>query len=199
MSEDFRNILEEKLQVSIYLNPQEQAEFDQIILKYLQNRSSLSYFAQNLDELINFFNTLGYDTKSVIEVIKKWPAIIHADKNHLFYKYLIMGKVVNENRESIRDDALLNHAKDFMISTNLLYARVKYLIDNPQVLRDNIINRRKVITTTNKEFVISYNIDKNSLLENYPFNREALEEVLLWEENQKICQNLYETGRARHG
>ena len=198
MSEDFRNILEEKLQVGIYLNSQEQAEFYQIISEYLQNRSSLSYFSQNLDELIKFFNTLGYDTKSVIEVIKKWPAIIHADKNHLFYKYLIMGKVVNENNESIRDDSLLNHAKDFMISTNLLYARVKYLIDNPQVLRDNIINRRKVITTTNKEFVISYNIDKNSLLENYPFNREALEEVLLWEENQKICQNLYETGRVKH-
>ena len=189
MSEDFKNVLEEKLQVSIYLNTKEQEEFYKIILEYLQNRSSLAYFAQNLDELLEFFKTLGYDTKSVIAVIKKWPAIIHTDKNHLFYKYLIMGRVVDENHESIRDDALLNHAKDFMISTNLLYARVKYLEDNPQVLRDNII----------KEFVVSYGIDKSSLLENYPFNREALEEVLLWDENQEIQENLLEIGRARRG
>ncbi len=199
MSEDFKNVLEEKLQVSVYLNTKEQEEFYKIILEYLQNRSSLAYFAQNLDELLEFFKTLGYDTKSVIAVIKKWPAIIHTDKNHLFYKYLIMGRVVDETLESIRDDALLNHAKDFMISTSLLYARVKYLEDNPQVLRDNIINRRKVITTTNKEFVVSYGIDKNSLLENYPFNREALEEVLLWDENQEIQKNLLEIGRARRG
>ena len=198
--DDYKKIVDEKLCLREYLDDSQREEFYSVISEYLKNRSSMDALAKNLDELNDFFRKLNYDYISEITVIKNWSAIIHTDKNDLFYKYLVMARILNKDTfESIRDDELLNHGKDFMTSIRLLYARVRYLDAHPELVGGSFITRRKTLKITNEEFLNSYNISKDALLQLFPWNREALELVLSWEENSEILANLETVGVARSG
>ena len=192
-------ILEEKLFLSSFLDEKKCVEFYQMISNYLKNRSSLETFAKNLDDLKDLYEILNIDHKSMLNSIMIWPAIIHANKQELLYKYLVSTTVVDSKGFSARKDILINHPKWFMISLSLLYARVMFFLneESNNVTRKSTITSRKVFRVTNDEFLISYGLTKEKLIQKYPINEEGLKDILSWEENREIAENLKERNIVR--
>ena len=199
MNKDVMKILEEKLFLSSFLDEKKCVEFYQMISNYLKNRSSLETFAKNLDDLKDLYEILNIDHKSMLNSIMIWPAIIHANKQELLYKYLVSTTVVDSKGFSARKDILINHPKWFMISLSLLYARVMFFLieESNNVTRKSTITSRKVFRVTNDEFLISYGLTKEKLIQKYPINEEGLKDILSWEENREIAENLKERNIVR--
>lgn len=194
MNKDVIKILEEKLFLSSFLDEKKCDEFYQMISNYLKNRSSLETFAKNLDDLKDLYEILNIDHKSMLNSIMVWPAIIHANKQELLYKYLVSTTVVDSKGFSARKDILINHPKWFMTSLSLIYARVMFFLneESNNVTRKNEITSRKIFRITNDDFFKSYGLTKEELIKKYPINEEGLKNILSWEENTEIYEKLKE-------
>lgn len=194
MNKEVKQMLEEKLFLSSFLDEKEKERFYQAINSYLKNRSSIETVAKNLDELKDLYEILSIDYKSMLNSIVVWPAIIHTNKQDLLYKYLISDVVVNSEGIKVRDDILINHPKWFMTSLSLIYARVMFFLneESNSVTRKNNITSKKIFRITNDEFLETYGITKEKLITNFPISEEGLLEILSWEENKEIYENLKE-------
>ncbi len=194
MKQGITQILEEKLFLSSFLDEKKCNEFYQTISNYLKNRSSLETFAKNLDELKDLYEILSIDYKSMLNSIVVWPAIIHANKQELLYKYLVSAAVVDSYGICARKDILINHPKWFMTSLSLIYARVMFFLneESNNVTRKNEITSRKIFRITNDDFLKSYGLNKEELIKKYPINEEGLKNILSWEENTEIYEKLKE-------
>lgn len=199
LDDKVKKILEEKLFLSVFLKPEEMEYFYKVINHYLLNRSSLEAFSKNLDETIEFYNFLGIEQRDMLSSIAKWPSIIHADKNELFKKYLVLEPVVKfRTGEKDREHILIDHPLDLMTGLDTIFARVMFFKDenNTDKIREERITRRKLLKTTSTEFEESYGLNKIQLLEKYPLTPEMMEEVLTWGNNKELMER-YENQNER--
>lgn len=129
---NYKSIIHEVFpDLDCFVNPELLSRLYEQVEDYLKELrfSSEETFNTYLLDLKDFFYRIGYSYEDAVEVIINWPSIIHTAKNELFYKYLILGKVVNSDTlECDRDNILKNHPKDFITSPKVMYARIKWLI-----------------------------------------------------------------------
>lgn len=195
IDEELRNVLEEKLFIKEFLSPEDEKRFFEIMAKYLLNRSTIETFLKNLDETIKFYEIVGVSYDKMLMSIMKWPAIIHADKDDLFYKYLLLACISNINTgECDRENILIEHPKDFMTGFDTLYGRIMFLQSGSVNLKNEYITRRKVLKTTNVEFEEIYGISKNELLKRYPLGNSVIEKIKSWDVNKELVKEYESKG-----
>lgn len=194
MNNEIINIIEEKLFVSSFLSPDETKRFNTIIDTYVKKirltKEALSIYLDNINK---FYEIVGINQVNKLHSIMKWPSIIHANPMELLNKYMIMGYMDNTLEYSERDNILINHPKDLITSTSLLYARIMYFkTEEDTNTRNDSLSRKKIIKTTNNEFETSYNITKEALINKYPFNEIAKNNVYSLDSNKEIINKLNE-------
>lgn len=200
MIENYKTIVDEVFpDLDCFINPTLLTELYDQVETYLKSIrfSSEEKFKEHLLGLKDFFDHIGYSYEDAVEVVISWPSIIHTDKNELFYKYLILGRVVNKDTlECDRDNILKNHPKDFITSPQVVYARVKWLLSiGGDAMRNNIITRRKILKVTHAEFEKSYGISKEELESLYPFEATTcIPEILNWTENKELLKRIQGKG-----
>lgn len=110
-------ILEEKLNLSIFLRPDQIELFYNSIDKYLSSkRKSAESFEILLNETIIFLEELGFNTQEIIYIIWNHNSIIHANKKDFLAKYLLLAVLPNDERRSI----LINNPKYFVVGISNL-------------------------------------------------------------------------------
>ena len=185
-SEDFKNLLEEKLLLSKYLTSDNIISFyDKMSQYFTQKRFSYSYFNNLLNTTIKFLHFLNFDSTEIIQIIANHPAIIHANKTDLLAKYLLLAVLKDENNEPIRRDILLNHPKYLLGGINLLYARYNYLVQHGL---DEDISKYILLKMTNEEFAKKFKMSSEQLKADYPLGdtTELIRNISQWPENQQI-------------
>lgn len=183
-------------------NKEKFKNFCNVIIEYIKTvRRNISTFCSNVDEIIDLFTKCNYDEEQIISLLTKEPSLLHSDKNDLFWRILILGKVNDtKNGGTVREFYLVQNPRILRISQDLMYARIKYLEsdEGKQYLRkDQGLTARQITKITNEEFKKSYGIDKASLMRNYPFDHNAQLDVISWEENKQLLNNIFENGRTR--
>lgn len=195
--ENVMNYLSYRLDLEEFLKPIEVKKFYLIIAKYLTNRTTSETFEKNFEETLDFYSFLGFSISDALHGIMGWPAIMHANKEELLKKYLVLAKVVDSSNVPIRDDIMVNHSKDLMTGFDLLYARTMFFLDaDLDMVRHDNITRRKLIKTTNDEFEKIYRISRESLLDRYEVPKNVLDSLLSWDENDEI-REAYEKQKGR--
>ena len=200
LDERIKFVLEDKLFVKEHLSLEDEQKLYAIISSYLENRTSLSTFIKNLDDTIAFYELIGVSYSDMIRSIMIWPAIMHADKNELVKKYLILVYVVNaKNGMCDRDNIVINHPKDLMTGFDTIYARVMHLsrMAFDGELRTEVITRRKLFKTTNLEFEQSYGLSKEMLLERYPVTEDVIESLKKHNMNKELVEKYESQGFGR--
>ena len=189
ITEELRNILEDKLFIEEFLKPEDEKKFLAVMEKYLLNRSAVSTFVKNLDDTIAFYEVVGVTYDKMLQSIMKWPAIIHADKNELFKKYLLAALIINsQTGECDRKNILIEHPKDFMTGLDTIYSRIMYLKSGSADLRDEHVTRRKIFKATHTEFYEMYGVSKNQLLRIYIIDDDIIEEIKKWDVNKELVR-----------
>lgn len=191
LGDDLKSVLNSKLFLEQFLTEKEIETFFEVISNYLLNRSTKETFLKNIDDTISFYELVGVEYRDMIFSIMKWPAIIHADKEELFIKFLMLADVISwRTGELARMNILINHPKDLMTGIETIYSRLCYLQSDygKNVLRNEGITRRKILKVTHGEFAEMYKIGKKELLELFPFTEEALEEIKSWKSNREFVE-----------
>lgn len=191
LGDDLKSVLNSKLFLEQFLTEKEIETFFEVISNYLLNRSTKETFLKNIDGTIGFYELVGVEYRDMIFSIMKWPAIIHADKEELFIKFLMLADVISwRTGELARMNILINHPKDLMTGIETIYSRLCYLQSDygKNVLRNEGITRRKILKVTHGEFAKMYKIGKKELLELFPFTEEALEEIKNWKSNREFVE-----------
>ena len=198
LDENLKQYLSDRLCLDQFITSEEKKNFFAIISHYLLNRSTIETFIKNLEETVLFYEFVGVSYTDMIRSICNWPAVIHANKEELFIKYLLLADVVSyRTGELARDNILINHPKDLMTGLDTIYARIRFLQseDAEVFLRNERITRRKVLKITHSEFEEIYRVDKESLLKMYPFTPDALEDIKEWELNRELVEKYEKKGR----
>ena len=106
-----------------------------------------------------------------------------------------MGKVFYPKDEScVRDSYLLQNPRILRTSQEVMYARIKYLESSEgrsHLRHNNYLTNRQITKATHKEFQNSYGISKDELLKKYPFDTDALLDIVSWPENKEILDNIF--------
>lgn len=171
-------------------------KFYNAMIIYIKNvRRSVATFERNVAEIIELFSNCCYTNDQIMEILIKEPSLLHSDKNDVFWRILILGKV-NDSKTgtSSRETYLIQNPRILRISQDVMYARIKYLesdVGRQYLRKDGPLTIRQIIKVTHKEFQDSYGISKDMLLYMYPFNSEAQLDVISWEENKKLLDAIY--------
>lgn len=194
LDDNSKELISIKLKLDEILTDEEKNLFWETLDKYLtDNRIPFNTFLHYLDSTrILYVTLLHFSLKDMIKAIMISPSIIHSSKNDLYDKYLILAKISPAKDLSGRDDIFLNHPTDLRIGINTLYSRIMFLLDIG-ILSKNI-TRNKLLKITNEEFVETYNISKETLINRYPFDKKALDKVKNWPENKEFLQ----MGESKH-
>lgn len=171
-------------------------EFYNVMIVYIKNvRRSVTTFKRNVVQIIQLFTTCGYTNEQIMEMLSKEPSLLHADKNDIFWRILILGKVYDvKTNASSRDSYLIHNPRILRTSQDVTYARIKYLeSDQGKVClrKDNYLTVRQITKITNEEFKSSYGARKQDLLAKYPFDNQAQLDVISWPENEKLLESIY--------
>ena len=191
LSTSLKTILNNKLFLEQFLSELEIEKFYETISGYLKNRSAEETFLKNIDETISFYELVGVDYRDMLISIMNWPAIIHANKEEIFIKFLMLAEIVSwRTGELARMNILINHPKDLMTGIDTIYARLSFLSSNSgkALLRNEGITRRKILKVTHSEFAEMYKIGKKELLELFPFTEEALKEIMSLKANREYVE-----------
>ena len=195
ISDELKALLNNKLFLKEHLNDIEIERFYSMISHYLLNRSAQDTFLKNIDETVNFFELLGVNYRDMLISMMNWPAIIHANKEELFIKFLLLAEVVSyKTGELARYNILINHPKDLMTGIDTIYARLCYLkTDDAKILlRNEGLTRRKILKVTHTEFEDMYGIGKEELLFKFPFTHDSLKDIMNWEANREFVEKYEE-------
>lgn len=178
----------------------EQEKFKKFYLtmvEYIKTvRRSLESFKGNIDEIIDLFSKCGFDDEQIIEILTKEPSLLHADKNSIFWRILILGKLIDpKSGIDIRKEYIIKNPRILRISENVTYARIKYLessVGKQYLKNDDRLTLRQFVKITHDEFKAFYGIDKEKLLSSYPFDNNAQLDVVSWSVNNELLNNIYE-------
>lgn len=170
------------------------------MIEYIKTvRREIESFKKNVDEIIGTFSKLGYDNSQIIEILTKEPSLLHADKDALFWRMLVLGKVYDSKTNScVRNDYVVMNPRILRTSHEVMYARIKYLESDEgraKLRKTGFFTIRQIIKNTNEEFRYSYDVDKNTLLRLYPFDNVAQLDIVSWPENKQLLENIYNSGR----
>lgn len=171
-------------------------KFYNAMIIYIKNvRRSVATFERNVAEIIELFSNCCYTNDQIMEILIKEPSLLHSDKNDVFWRILILGKV-NDSKTGTnsRETYLIQNPRILRISQDVMYARIKYLesdVGRQYLRKDGPLTIRQIIKVTHKEFQDSYGVSKDMLLYMYPFNSEAQLDVISWEENKKLLDAIY--------
>ena len=171
-------------------------KFYNAMIIYIKNvRRSVTTFERNVVEIIELFSNCCYTNDQIMEILIEEPSLLHSDKNDIFWRILILGKV-NDSKTgtSSRETYLIQNPRILRISQDVMYARIKYLesdVGRQYLRKDGPLTIRQIIKVTHKEFQDSYGVSKDMLLYMYPFNSEAQLDVISWEENKKLLDAIY--------
>lgn len=187
-------ILEEKLNLSIFLRPDQIELFYNSIDKYLSSkRKSAESFEILLNETIIFLEELGFNTQEIIYIIWNHNSIIHANKKDFLAKYLLLAVLPNDERRSI----LINNPKYFVVGISNLYARFKYL-ENLSLRGDkNYFSKWHLLKMTNNEWENKFGISVQDLECLYPYDKLKIDEFLNWPQNEMIKEKISLEVRGR--
>lgn len=170
-------------------------KFYLVLIDYIKSiRRNLDTFKKNIDDIIELFLACGYSNDQIIDMLTIEPSLLHADKDSIFWRLLLLGKVYSSNNVCARDEYMIINPRILRISQDVMYARIKYLESDEvkyNLRKIDFITIRQILKNSHKEFEESYKIDKDSLLEIYPFNKEAQLEVTSWQENKELLNKIY--------
>lgn len=171
-------------------------EFYSSMVSYIKTvRRDINSFKINIDEIIDMFSNCGYDNDEIMQILTKEPSLLHSNKLDVFWRILILGKVCDTKTNiDIRRDYLIKNPRILRTSQDVMYARVMYLLSDEAkeyLRKDSNPTIRQVSKLTHQEFETSYKISKEELLKHYPFNNKAQVEVVSWEENKELLDNIY--------
>lgn len=192
-----KDLLEEKLCLSKYLTPENINTFYNAMNQYFkQKRFSYSYFANLLNTTIDFCQFLDLSFGEIIGIINNHPAIIHANKEELLAKYLLLAVLPDENEKSVRRDILLNHPKYLIVGLSTMYARYSYLSAHDM---GNNISKYYLLKMTNKEFENTFKISAEQLKAEYPTpdTLELIQKLLAWPENVDLKAKIEKMAQRR--
>lgn len=166
------------------------------LVSYIKTvRRDINTFKTNIDEIIDLFSKCGYKNSQIMEMLTKEPSLLHANKNDIFWRIILLGKVFDtKNKVDVRREYLVQNPRILRTSQDVMYARIKYLESDKakEFLRKECNpTARQVTKLTHSEFEDSYNISKEDLIRLYPFDNNAQLEVVSWEENKELFDNIY--------
>lgn len=168
-----------------------------VMVNYIKTvRRNLDTFERNVSEVIDLFKNCGYDNDEIIRILTKEPSLLHSNKDDIFWRLLILGKVKDTKRNmGVRNYYLVENPRILRTSQEYMYARVKYLLSDlaRKYLRnlDSGITVRQVSKITHDEFEKTYGISKEQLLKMFPFDNQAQLDVIFFPRNNEILNNVY--------
>ena len=134
MDNTFSNLFYTKLNLG-KLELETQKRFLEAITKYLDhgrkeeiNGRTINFVEKQLDSLIYFLECLDFSKEEMVRIITNLPTILNT-VDDLYKKYLLLGVLEEDSRNSLRKDKLLNKTKDFMVGFNKIYARYKLVCE----------------------------------------------------------------------
>ena len=134
MDNTFSNLFYTKLNLG-KLELETQKRFLEAITKYLDhgkkeeiNGRTINFVKKQLDSLIYFLECLDFSKEEMVRIITNLPTILNT-VDDLYKKYLLLGVLEEDSRNSLRKDKLLNKTKDFMVGFNKIYARYKLVCE----------------------------------------------------------------------
>lgn len=158
-------------------------------------RRSVETFERNVGEIVEVFSNFGYDNNEIMSMLTKEPSLLHANKNDILWRMLLLGKVIDtKTGKSVRENYLIQNPRILRISQDIMYARIKYLestVGAAYLRKNTHLTARQITKITHNEFSKYYQVDKNELLNMYPFDNNAQLEVVSWEENKELLDNIY--------
>lgn len=177
-------------------NDKKSHDFYNSLVLYIQTvRRDISTFCKNIDDSLELFAKCGYDNDQIMKMLTNEPSLLHANKYDLFWRILILGKVIDvQTGEDVRQLYMINNPRILRTSQNITYARIKYLESDEgkmKVRRARGLTSRQITKVTHTEFFESYGISKEELLNKYPFNNDAQLEVISWPENKEFLDKIY--------
>ncbi len=166
------------------------------LINYVKNvRRKLDTFKNNINDVIELFISCGYNNNQIIDILTIEPSLLHSDKNSIFWRLLLLGKIYEtSNNMCVRDEYIIVNPRILRISQDVMYARIKYLESDEikfKLRKTDFLSVRQIVKNTHKEFKDSYGIDKDTLLALYPFDKKAQLEVISWHENKELLDNIY--------
>ena len=178
-----KEVLEEKLNISVFLNEAAQESIITNIYNYcLSKRMYRESLANHLDQTIDFLQKLHFEQEEILAAINNSPSLIHANKQDMFAKYLILSVLDNTPLKSTRKELLVNRPKYYIIGIQTLYARYKFLSDKGS----NYISKWYLLKMTNKEFEDCFGVSQESLTTMYPYDSNCILELLQLEGNEEL-------------
>lgn len=166
------------------------------MVSYIETvRRDINTFKNNVDEILDVFLKCGYDNDEIIQMLTKEPSLLHADKHDVFWRILILGKVYDtQTNMSVRDSYLIQNPRILRTSQEVTYARIMYLESDEgkmHLRKESNPTARQVTKLTHSEFETSYHISKEELIKRYPFDNNAQLNVVSWEENRELLDNIH--------
>ena len=179
---NLKQVLEDKLFLSLFLTYEEIEAFYLSIEKYLdKKRIYIEAFTNKLEETTKMLQELDLTQDEIIHVIKVFPSIIHANKTDFFAKYLLL-VVLNTETNDVRKSILLSRPKDYIIGISTLYARYAFLLNyHPDCLK-----RYNILKMTNLEFERAFKISTERLHSEYPYDSSLITTFLNLHGNENI-------------
>lgn len=170
--------------------------------QYIANsRRKESSFENDVLQLISTLSELQYSLNDIIAIISKTPSILHLNKNDIFWRYLLFEKIIDtKSGKSIRESLIIEKPEYFRTSQQTLYARIKHLeSDAGMAYRRNkdFITVRQVIKASNQEFETSYRISKEQLEKKYPFDTNAMQDIIQWPKNKELLDSIFKKGVSK--
>lgn len=180
-------------------NDKEQATiFYNNIVRYISTlRRKVDTFKKNVDEILEMLKKLDFSNDEIIIMLSKEPSLLHSNKDEMFYRMLIFGKIIPDWEK--RKELIVHKPQNLRTSEKTTYARVKYLTsDNGLQFRRKTGNltARQLVKISHDEFEDFYKISKEKLLKSYEFNNAALLDIISWPENKEILDKVYNNGRS---
>ena len=182
-----KNILEDKLNISCFLNEEEQNVFCKQIYSYIYPRiMTNTILISYLDETITFLQKLDFSHEDIISTLYNSPSLLQANKRDMLSKYLMLSPIVDSNGKKIRKDIMINSPKHLVRSASSIYARIIYLLN----IGLSSITKWYVLKMTNKEFEERFHITNDELMKMYPYDDSKINELLEWPGNEEIKEKI---------
>jgi len=175
-------------------NEEKKAFLEKLVNYIISSRREIESVINSISEAEQFLQLISIDQQKWMNIFLNDNSFLHANFEDLYIKYALFAKIVDtETKQSIRDELILNQPKAIRFSKELIYARIKHLMDDEtkMYMRSPIITITKALRAS-KEFAKTYRTTDEKLLEIYPFDDEAFAEVFLWEENHSLAKKFAE-------
>ena len=96
--------------------------------RYIAHGRSYEFIETNLDKLLEFFGNIGINRFEAVLVLSNDPSLLN-NLNDLYYKYLFLGIIEDEETNFYRRHKFFSKTKDYRVSLEKMYRRYKMCLD----------------------------------------------------------------------